>query len=85
MMKWRNISNTYQDRLATLKNQLIEDPFAVLGTNSAASNDEIRLAYRKKVSAYHPDRQGDFVRLHAQEVIKIVNSAYDHICRVRGM
>lgn len=84
-MKWKDIPNTYQDRVAALRSLLTEDPFAVLGTSSTASNDEVRLAYRKKVSAYHPDRQDEFVRLHAQEVIKIVNAAYDHICRVRGM
>lgn len=84
-MKWKNIPNTYQDRVAELRILLTDDPFAVLGTSSTASNDEVRLAYRKKVRAYHPDRQDEFVRLHAQEVIKIVNTAYEHICRARGM
>lgn len=84
-MKWKNIPNTYQDRIADLRLLLSEDPFAVLGTISTASNDEVRLAYRKKVRAYHPDRQDDFVRPHAQEVIKIINTAYEQICRVRGM
>lgn len=84
-MKWKNIPGTYQDRVAILRNQLAEDPFAVLGVSPTASNDEVRLAYRKKVRAYHPDRQDEFIRLHAQEVIKVVNSAYEHICRVRGI
>lgn len=84
-MKWKDIPNAYQDRVALLRNQLAEDPFSVLEISFTASNDEIRLAYRKKVRAYHPDRQDEFVRLHAQEVIKVINSAYEHICRVRGM
>ncbi|GGA51400.1 J domain-containing protein [Dyella nitratireducens] len=84
-MKWRNIPNAYQDRIAELTAQLEQDPFAVLGIEASASDDEIRLAYRKRVRAYHPDRQDEFIRLHAQEVIKIVNSAYERICRVRGM
>ena len=84
-MKWRNIPNAYQDRIAELAAQLELDPFAVLGIEASASDDEIRLAYRKRVRAYHPDRQDEFIRLHAQEVIKIVNSAYERICRDRGM
>lgn len=84
-MKWRNIPNAYQDRIAELAAQLERDPFTVLGIEASASDDEVRLAYRKRVRAYHPDRQDEFIRLHAQEVIKIVNSAYERICRARGM
>lgn len=84
-MKWKDIPSTYQDRITALRNQLVEDPFSVLGLSPTASNDEIRLAYRKKVRAYHPDRQDAFVKLHAQEVIKVINTAYEHICRIRGM
>ena len=84
-MKWKNIDNTYKDRIASLQSLLGSDPYAVLGTTSVATNDEVRIAYRKKVRAYHPDRQGEFVKLHSQEVIKIVNSAYEAICRARGM
>jgi DnaJ like chaperone protein len=84
-MKWRNIPNAYQDRIAELTAQLEMDPFTVLGIEASASDDEVRLAYRKRVRAYHPDRQDEFIRLHAQEVIKIVNSAYERICRARGM
>jgi preprotein translocase subunit Sec63 len=32
------------------------DPHQVLGINKNASNDEVRLAYRKKLSEYHPDK-----------------------------
>ena len=84
-MKWKNIDNTYKDRVAALRSLLGSDPYAVLGTTNAATDAEVRLAYRKKVRAYHPDRQDEFVKLHSQEVIKIVNSAYEAIRRARGM
>jgi len=84
-MKWRDLSNSYQGRIEALQSQLASDPYAVLGIEFTASDEEIRLAYRKKVRAYHPDRQGEFLRSHAQEVIKIVNAAYERICRLRGI
>ena len=31
------------------------DPFAVLGLNSSATEDEIKSAYRKLAKKYHPD------------------------------
>jgi len=84
-MKWRNISSTYKDRVAELTKQMDRDPFSVIGVDASASDDEIKLAYRKRVRAYHPDKQDEFVRLHAQEVIKIINAAYERICRIRGI
>jgi curved DNA-binding protein CbpA len=35
---------------------LTRDPYDVLGVASSATVADIRLAYRKKAAAYHPDR-----------------------------
>lgn len=84
-MKWTDVPREYPDRLERLRKSLESDPYSVLDVASSASNDEVRAAYRRKVRAYHPDRQDDFIRAHAQEVLKIVNSAYEKVCRARGM
>jgi preprotein translocase subunit Sec63 len=34
----------------------LPDPHQILGINKNASNDDVRLAYRKKLSEYHPDK-----------------------------
>jgi DnaJ-class molecular chaperone len=83
-MKWREISKGYNDRLTELRAKLVQDPYSIFGLSPSASNDEIKRAYRKYVRAYHPDKQGDFLRDHAQEVVKIVNQAYERICAMRG-
>jgi DnaJ-class molecular chaperone len=83
-MKWREIPRRYNDRLAELRATLAQDPYAILGLSSSASDDELKLAYRKHVRTYHPDMQSDFLRAHAQEVVKIVNEAYKRIRAMRG-
>jgi DnaJ like chaperone protein len=66
------------------------DPFAVLGVARAATDDEIRSAYRKLVRENHPDTliaQGmpqDFIDV-ATEKVAAINVAYDAICKQRGM
>jgi molecular chaperone DnaJ len=84
-MKWRQISKGYHDRIAELRAKLVQDPYAILGLSPSASDDEIKRAYRKHVRTYHPDMQGDFLRDYAQEVVKIVNQAYERICATRGL
>jgi molecular chaperone DnaJ len=82
-MKWREIPTKYTDRLAELRIQLDRDPYLVLGIPSAASDEEVTAAYRRSISTYHPDRQGEFLRSYAQEVSKIINLAYAQICERR--
>lgn len=82
-MKWRALRSTYTDRLIELREQLAQDPYAVLGLVETASDEEVKLAYRKHVSSYHPDKQGEFFRAHSQEVMKVINAAYEQICAKR--
>ena len=83
MMKWRDIPTKYQDRISELRAQLERDPYEVLGVPASASETEVKAAYRKQVSTYHPDKQGDFVRNYSQEVVKIINLAYAKIGEMR--
>ena len=66
------------------------DPYTILGTNRLASNEEIKLAWRKLVRDTHPDKlmaQGlphEFVEL-ANEKLATINAAYDKVAKERGI
>lgn len=62
-----------------------EDPYAVLGLDSQASDAQIEQAYRRLISQYHPDRYAndpDEIRQRAEAKAREINRAYD---RIRGL
>jgi DnaJ like chaperone protein len=66
------------------------DPYTILGTHRTASNEEIKMAWRKLVRDTHPDKlmaQGlpyEFIEL-ANEKLATINAAYDKIAKERGI
>ncbi len=62
--------------------------YRMLGVSSDASDQEIRSAYRRLASQYHPDTVnnlgGEFVKV-AEEKFKLINEAYADIRRKRGL
>jgi preprotein translocase subunit Sec63 len=57
------------------------DAYAVLGLDRSASNEMIKKRYREMMAKIHPDKAGEEMTFLAS----LVNAAYQHICRERGI
>jgi len=74
-----------------LRRQLVKDLaplYAMLGVEVSASNQEVKKAYRKLATEYHPDKiiaQGlpDDFQKFAEDKFKEINSAYEEIMASR--
>ena len=63
------------------------DPYATLGVDASASDEEIEQAYRRGMSEYHPDRVANAakeIRDLAGQRARELNGAYEEIKRQRG-
>lgn len=60
----------------------MSDPYAVLGVNSSASEEEIARAYKKLARKYHPDLNPDDKT--AEVKMKEINAAYEEIKNIRS-
>jgi len=75
----------------SIKNMFIpetDSSYKILEIEPAASNDEIKKAYRRMAMKYHPDKVshlGDDFRKTAEEKFKKVNEAYEKIKKERNM
>lgn len=61
--------------------------YEVLQVPAYASFDEVKLAYRRRIAEYHPDKTsglGDELRKLAEEKTKVINAAYDEALRAFG-
>jgi DnaJ like chaperone protein len=67
-----------------------EDPYQMLGLTRQASDEEVRLAWRKLMRENHPDSLAsrgvpqEFVKRATEQVAQI-NAAWDRIKRERGL
>ncbi|MGG5810377.1 TerB family tellurite resistance protein [Falsiroseomonas sp. CW058] len=75
---------------AVEQQQKTDDAYATLGLTAAATDEEVRLAWRKLMRENHPDALAargvppDFVARATQKVAEI-NAAWDRIKRQRGL
>ena len=55
------------------------DPFELLEVPRDVTARGLRQAYLRKVRLYHPDVLHPFVKAHGEEVVKVLNEAYERI------
>jgi|GraSoiStandDraft_46_1057282.scaffolds.fasta_scaffold1051556_2 DnaJ-class molecular chaperone len=72
-MRWRNL-NRHASELDDLARLPAHE---LLGLSDTAPEADIKAAYRRKARAYHPDFVDPFLRHHGEEVMKLLNRAYD--------
>ena len=86
-----NLLGLHGDVFATVKRQFVSDlshHYAVLGLDNNAELPEVKKAYRKLVSEYHPDKvvskglPEDFIKF-AEEKFREINEAYEAIQSTR--
>ena len=69
-------------------NSNIEDAYKVLGLSSTATDDEVKVAYRKMALKHHPDRVatlGEDIRKAAEKKFQDINDAKELIFKARGL
>jgi DnaJ-class molecular chaperone len=75
-MRWNEIKQGYKDQLDAMRQKA---PHEILGVNPSCGVDEVKVAYRKLVKAYHPDTSDPFMKNHNEEAIKLINGAYKNM------
>ncbi len=76
----QNHSNTNDNTLS------LRGCYDILGVKAGARPEEIRLAYKRKMAEYHPDKVmglGEKIRAAAEQEAKRINQAYDYL-QLRG-
>lgn len=82
------ISSADFDSIKSLYFKDTESAYKILEIDKAASDDEIKKAYRKMAVKYHPDKVshlGDDIKRSAEEKFKSLNEAYERIKKERGI
>lgn len=66
----------------------LDEAYRILEITEAATDDEVRQAYRRMALKYHPDRlasQGEEARQAAEKAFQQINQAKDRIFKARGL
>ena len=74
MISWRNLDDPYRDRLANVRSLT---PHEILGIPEDCSKEVARSAYLSLVKTYHPDHADKFMAAYNQEMLKLINQAYE--------
>lgn len=83
--------NVNQNDFDSIKAMFVKDThsaYKILEVENSVTDSEVKKAYRKMASKYHPDKVnhlGDDLKHLAEEKFKAVNDAYQSIKKERGM
>ena len=72
-MKWKSLDRKHRDRVSGLSKLAAHE---ILEIPQGATEADIKVAFRNKARAYHPDRVDPFLRAQAEEIMKLLNEAY---------
>lgn len=76
MIEWRNLDQPYRSRLDSMRGRSAHD---ILGVSANCSKAEARMAYLTLVKTYHPDAADPFMASYNQEMLKLINQAYEDV------
>jgi len=86
--RYLNINNSDFDSIKAMFVKDTQSAYKILEIEKSATDSEIKKAYRKMASKYHPDKVthlGDDLKHLAEEKFKAMNDAYQSIKKERGM
>lgn len=91
--RYMNLSEQDVESMLNLENGAdsrgsLDDAYKVLGISPAATDDEVKAAYRKMALKHHPDRVatlGEDIRKAAEKKFQEINDAKERIFKARGM
>ena len=86
--QWQQ-NNGHSNASAAYAGPPVEDAYTLLNISQSANQQEVKRAYRRKISLHHPDKQ--IAKGHSAQHIKKANEqtqairkAYESICQERG-
>lgn len=87
--QYQQQNHSYQRDSASSYQQSVYDPYALLDITSTATKAEVKRAYRRQISRYHPDKliakgASDHSIKVATEKTQQIRKAYEHICASNG-
>ncbi len=86
--RYLNINDSDFDSIKAMFVKDTHSAYKILEIEKSATDSEVKKAYRKMASKYHPDKVthlGDDLKHLAEEKFKAVNDAYQSIKKERGM
>lgn len=86
--QYMSLSAADTDSMMNLERNDLESAYKVLGITSAATDEEVKAAYRKMALKHHPDRVatlGEDVRKAAEKKFQEINEAKERIYKARGI
>ena len=86
--RYLNINDNDFDSIKAMFVKDTQSAYKILEIEKSATDSEVKKAYRKMASKYHPDKVnhlGDDLKHLAEEKFKAMNDAYQSIKKERGM